>query len=61
MAETQICRDVVTERPKNLGCSLAAGISPRGFPRVGTADAEEAELTSGQVDSARTPGLTAKP
>lgn len=61
MAETQVCRDVVTERPKNLGCSLAAGISPRGFPRAGTADASEAGPTSGHADSALTPGLTAKP
>jgi hypothetical protein len=64
MAETEICRDVVPERPKNQGCSLATGVSHRGFPRAGTADASKAGPTSGHADvcsNPSTPGLTAKP
>lgn len=61
MAETHICRDVVTERPENLGCSLTTGISPRGFPRAGPSDASEAGPTSGHADVCSSPGFTAKP
>lgn len=62
MAETEICRDVVTERPK--WCSLPTGVSHRGFPRAGTADASKAGPTSGHADvcsNPSTPGLTATP
>lgn len=56
MAETQICRNVVTERPKDLGCSLTTGISPRGFPRAG----RQGQLQAMQMP-APIPDLTVKP